>query len=337
MSHTELLETVKQIALPGKGILAADESHGTCGKRFDSINVENTPDNRRDYRQMLFTTPGLNEHISGVILFEETLIQQSTQGATLGEVLSQQGIVPGIKVDKGLVDLNDAGEKITQGLEGLKDRLIEYKAQGAKFAKWRAVYTISDTLPSTQAKHANAHALARYAAICQSVGIVPIVEPEVLMEGSHTIERCAEVTEAVLHEVFHELEINNVCLEGIILKPSMVIAGSTCSTQASVDTVAELTLAVLKRAVPAAVPTINFLSGGQSAELATEHLNRMNQMDKNLPWQLSFSYGRALQAPSLQCWQGDKSKVSEAQDIMHIRAKLNGLATMGDYNTGMEK
>lgn len=336
MTKQALLSTIEQIAIKGKGILAADESHNTIGKRFDSIDIENTETNRRDYREMLFTAPGLSDYISGVILFEETLTQKSSQDNTLAEVLSKQGIVPGIKVDKGLVDLNDAGEKVTQGLDCLADRLTEYKKVGAKFAKWRAVYTISYTLPSAQAIHANAHALARYASICQQAGIVPIVEPEVLMDGSHTIERCAEVTEVVLEEVFHQLQLNNVFLEGIILKPSMVIAGSTCKTQAAIDEVATQTVTILKRTVPAAVPTINFLSGGQTAEVATAHLNRMNQLFSDLPWQLSFSYGRALQAPSLQAWHGKAENLAAAQELMQKRAKLNGLATQGKYDTNME-
>jgi len=333
MSTQVLLETIKQVAVKGKGILAADESHKTFGKRFDSIQVDNNSTNRRDYREMLFTTSHLNEYISGVILFEETLTQTSTlDGQTLGQVLSNQGIVPGIKVDKGLVNLNDAGETVTQGLDDLAERLESYKKAGAKFAKWRAVYTISECLPSKVAIHANAHALARYAKICQDNGIVPIVEPEVLMDGEHSIERCAEVTEAVLHEVFHELNINNVLLEGIILKPSMVIAGQDCKRPASVDKVAEYTVKILKRTVPSAVPTINFLSGGQSAELATEHLNQMNKLFSNLPWQLSFSYGRALQAPSLQAWKGQASHVEKAQHLLYKRAKLNGLAGQGKYS-----
>lgn len=336
MSMTELQQTIEQIAQTGKGILAADESHKTIAKRFAAIHVENTEKNRRDYREMLFTAPNLSKYISGVILFEETLTQASSTGNTLAQVLSKQGIVPGIKVDKGLIDLPASPkEKITQGLDDLGDRLVTYKQQGAKFAKWRAVFTISDALPSYTAIHTNAHALARYAAICQQHGIVPIVEPEVLMDGDHNIERCAVVTEFVLHCVFHELYLQKVSLENMILKPSMVISGSECLQQANVETVARETVKVLKRTVPVAVPTINFLSGGQSAELATQHLNAMNQLF-DAPWQLSFSYGRALQAPSLDAWQGKIENVKAAQDQMHKRAKLNSAASKGEYKASME-
>jgi fructose-bisphosphate aldolase, class I len=336
MANQTLLNTIKQIAVPGKGILAADESHKTIGKRFEQINVENTELNRRDYRELLFTSPALNEYISGVILYEETLSQKSTTGITLGELLTQIGIVPGIKVDQGLVDLNADGEKVTQGLDGLAERLTDYKAMGAKFAKWRAVYDIGHQKPSIMAIHANAHALARYAKICQTCDIVPIVEPEILMDGEHTIQKCAEVTEAVLHEVFNQLYIHQVDLSGIILKPSMVIAGSSCTKQASVDEVAIQTVTLLQRTVPAAVPTINFLSGGQSAILSTEHLSRMNELFPNLSWQLSFSYGRALQAPSLAAWGGKKEQIEYAQKLMCQRARLNGLASKGQYHREME-
>ncbi len=335
MSRQELLNTVEKIAIRGKGILAADESEKTIGKRFDTINVNNTGNNRRDYREMLFTTPGLNEHISGVILFEETLTQKSSQSDTLGQLLTNQGIVPGIKVDKGLIDLNKNGDKVTQGLDGLSDRLIQYKENGAKFAKWRAVYSISQHC-SRQVIHSNAHALARYAAICQSQGVVPIVEPEVLMDGTHSIERCAQLSECILRAVFNELFTQDVLLEGIILKPSMIITGSDCPLQASIDDVALETVKILKRTVPAAVPTINFLSGGQSAVLATQHLNKMNKLHDNLPWQLSFSYGRALQAPSLELWQGNKNNTPAAQQALQQRAKLNGFASLGQYEDSME-
>lgn len=337
MSLNELQETINAIAIPGKGILAADESFKTIGKRFESINIENSEQNRATYREMLFTAPELSNYISGVILFEETLGQKSSTGNTLGEVLSQQGIVPGIKVDKGLVDLAFTdGEKVTQGLDDLTERLITYKEMGARFAKWRAVFNISATTPSPRAIEANDHALARYAAICQTVGIVPIVEPELLMDGDHDLERCFEATEAVLHQVFHHLNTQGVILEGMILKPSMVIPGNTCKKQASVDDVANATVKVLQRTVPAAVPTINFLSGGQSAELATAHLNAMNANHPQLPWQLSFSYGRALQAPSLETWHGDAAKVDAAKQALHKRAKLNGAASQGTYQEAME-
>lgn len=334
---SELRDTIAAIAVPGKGILAADESLNTIGKRLASINVENTEQNRRDYREMLFTSPDIHQYISGVILFEETLSQASSSGNTLAEVLNQQGILPGIKVDKGLVDLaNTSAEKITQGLDGLKDRLLDYKKLGARFAKWRAVFNISATTPSLRAIEANAHTLARYAAICQDVGIVPIVEPELLMDGKHDLKRCQIATENVLQEVFHQLNLQGILLEGIILKPSMVIQGSECQTQASVDEVANATVSTLLRTVPAAVPTINFLSGGQSAELATAHLSAMNRNHPNLPWQLSFSYGRALQAPSLTIWQGDIRNVEAAKQALHKRAKLNGAATQGQYEASME-
>lgn len=334
---SELRDTVATIAVPGKGILAADESFNTIGKRFASINVENTEQNRRDYREMLFTSPDLGQYISGVILFEETLSQKSSNGKTLAEILNKQGILPGIKVDKGLVDLaRTENEKVTQGLDGLADRLISYKQMGARFAKWRAVFTVSATTPSTLAIEANAHALARYAAICQAVDIVPIVEPELLMDGSHDITRCEEATQAVLHHVFHQLDRHKVLLEGMILKPSMVIPGTESKQKASVDQVADATVRTLLRTVPAAVPTINFLSGGQSAQLATEHLNAMNRNHPQLPWQLSFSYGRALQAPSLNIWQGHAENIDIAKQALQKRAKLNGAATQGQYKTEME-
>ena len=337
MSHQELLHTVEKIATAGKGILAADESHKTIAKRFATINVENNDINRRDYREMLFTAPDLAQFISGVILFEETLGQKASTGITLSELLANQGIIPGIKVDKGLVDLpNTNNEKITQGLDDLSDRLVTYKEMGAKFAKWRAVFNISPNTPSYAAIHTNAHALARYAAICQSQGIVPIVEPEVLMDGDHDLARCAEVTEFVLHQVFHELSLQQVFLEGIILKPSMVIAGANNPKPATVEEVAKATVDVLLRTVPAAVPTINFLSGGQSDELATAHLNAMHQLARKLPWNLSFSYGRALQAPSLNAWAGHSANVEQAKQALAKRAKLNGLAAVGQYQETME-
>jgi fructose-bisphosphate aldolase, class I len=336
MSTTELQHTIEQIAQSGKGILAADESHNTIAKRFAAINVENTEQNRCNYREMLLTTPDLSKYISGVILFEETLTQIGSRGKTLGNVLSEQGIIPGIKVDKGLIAFaSSPKEKITQGLDSLGERLITYKQQGAKFAKWRAVFTVNDTLPSYTAIHTNAHALARYAAICQQHGIVPIVEPEVLMDGDHTLERCSIVTDFVLHCVFSELWLQKVSLEGMILKPSMVTAGSECPQQADIETVARETVKVLKHTVPAAVPTINFLSGGQSAELATQHLNAMNQLG-DTPWQLSFSYGRALQAPSLDIWHGKSENIKAAQDKLRHRAKLNSVATQGKYQKRME-
>lgn len=336
MNKTELLATVKAIAAPGKGILAADESDKTIAKRFQAIDLASTEENRRAYREMLFTAPEFAKYVSGVILFEETIYQKHRDGTPFPQLLAAQEVVPGIKVDKGLVELpNCPGEQITQGLDGLAERLQKYKVQGARFAKWREVYHISDTTPSTLGIKANAEMLALYAATCQAQGMVPIVEPEVLMDGSHSIERCFAVTEAVLHAVFKALFKYNVFLEGIILKPSMIISGNQCQTQANVQTVAEQTLRVLRRCVPAAVPTINFLSGGQSSEVATAHLNAMNQAQAN-PWNLSFSYGRALQDHALKAWHGKAENVSSAQTALHKRLKLNGLASLGQYASAME-
>ncbi|MAZ40123.1 MAG: fructose-bisphosphate aldolase class I [Legionellales bacterium] len=334
---SSIIETAKAIGTRGKGILAADESTGTIAKRFSDISLESTEDNRRAYREMLFTANGIKEYLSGVILFEETLMQKSSSGKLLADILTELNIIPGIKVDKGLVNLPFTDhEKITQGLDGLAERLEEYKKYGAKFAKWRAVFNISDIKPTQLAIEANAHALARYAAICQSAGIAPIVEPEILMDGNHTIARCKAVTEQVLQTVFAQLHLHKVKLEGIILKPSMVTTGQSASQQADIEQVAKDTIEVLLRTVPAAVPTINFLSGGQSAELATAHLNMMNKLYPNLPWTLSFSYGRALQAPCLDAWHGQAENVEKAQTILHKRCKLNGLAVTGDYASEME-
>ncbi|NNM58772.1 MAG: fructose-bisphosphate aldolase class I [Legionellales bacterium] len=337
MSTNELKQTVIEIAARGKGILAADESSGTIAKRFASINLDSTEESRRDYREMLFTTPGLADYISGVILYEETLGQKAQDGRLLADILRKSNIIPGIKVDKGLVPLcaTDA-EKVTQGLDGLPERLITYKEMGARFAKWRAVFNITDKKPSESAIHTNAHLLARYAAICQAAGIVPIVEPEVLMEGAHDIERCKQVTETVLHIVFDHLSKHKVILEGMILKPNMVTAGDRASVQGTVEEVAAATLNVLLRTVPAAVPSINFLSGGQSAELATAHLNEMHKLMAHLPWNLSFSYGRALQAPCLEAWQGKAQNITLAQNSLLKRAKLNSLACFGHYRDNMD-
>lgn len=337
MSTYELEAIVKQLAAPGKGILAADESTATITKRFNSIQVESTPENRRAYREMLFTTPGLEEFISGVILYEETLGQRASNGKLFPELLASHGIVPGIKVDKGIATLpNSLDEKFTQGLDGLAERLMSYKEMGAKFAKWRAVLNISDRQPSCLAIHVNAEGLAQYAAICQSQGIVPIVEPELLMDGNHNLERSLEATERTLQEVFHSLVRHRVLLEGMILKPGMVITGVDSQPKANIKEVAQSTLKVLRRTVSAAVPSINFLSGGQSPELSTAHLNAMNQT-KHLPWNLSFSYGRALQDPALKTWQGRSENVKVAQQALYKRAKLNSLACRGEYNEGMEK
>ncbi len=336
MSIQELKATIDHLVVQGKGILAADESEGTITKRFAAINVESTEENRRAYRELLFTTPGINAFIQGVILYEETLNQSTKTGQTFPDLLHSLGILPGIKVDKGLIPLaSTENETVTQGLDGLEGRLNEYKKLGAKFAKWRAVLTITDTLPSHQAIYANAEMLARYAATCQSVGIVPIVEPEVLMDGDHTIERCAEVTEETLRIVFEALEREKVVLEGMLLKPNMVLPGKMHSPQSSVEEVAEATLRVLRRTVPAAVPSINFLSGGQSAISATAHLNAMNKMG-NQPWVLSFSYGRALQDPCLKTWQGKVENVAAAQKAFYLRAELNAAACLGKYDSTKE-
>ena len=339
MSWNSLPEIANAMVEKGRGILAADESTPTCTKRFDSIGVDSTEANRNAYRDMLFTTPDMEEFISGVILFDETLRQSTLKdGTPFPEYLTNLNVIPGIKVDKGAHNLpSTEGEKVTEGLDGLDARLKEYYELGARFAKWRAVITINESEPSSTCVAANAHALARYAALCQENGIVPIVEPEILMDGSHTIEDSFVVTEEVLHSVFYELYGQNVLLEGMILKPNMVLSGYKCSEQASVDEVAEMTVTVLKRCVPSAVPGIAFLSGGQSNEDATAHLNSMNKiLDNNSPWNLTYSYGRALQAPALDAWLGKEENVSAAQDAFYKRAKLNSLATKGDYSEDME-
>ena len=333
-----LQNTVNQLATKGKGILAADESAATITKRFAAVNTESTEQTRRTYRDLLITTPNINEFIAGVILFEETLNQTTLDGTPFPEKLNKLGILAGIKVDKGLVALpNTTNEQMTQGLDGLAERLVEYKKKGASFAKWRAVYTISATTPSALAIHTNAEGLAQYAAICQANGIVPIVEPEVLIDGDHTIERCKEVSEAVLHAVFHALYKHGVKLEHIVLKPSMVINGKACPTKATAEQVAEATLTVLRRTVPAAVPTINFLSGGQSSEDATANLNAMNASSPHLPWNVSYSYARALQDYAMKTWHGDNKNIPAAQQAFYRRAKLNSLAALGKYTHAMEK
>jgi fructose-bisphosphate aldolase class I len=339
MSWNSLPEIANAMVEKGRGILAADESTPTCTKRFDSIGVDSTEANRNAYRNMLFTTPGMEEFISGVILFDETLRQSTVKDGTLyPEYLRNLNVIPGIKVDKGAHNLSGTeGEKVTEGLDGLDARLKEYYELGARFAKWRAVITINEAEPSSTCVAANAHALARYAALCQENGIVPIVEPEILMDGSHTIEDSYVVTEEVLHSVFYELYAQNVLLEGMILKPNMVLSGYECSEQAPVDEVADMTVTVLKRCVPSAVPGIAFLSGGQSNENATAHLNAMNQiLGSNSPWNLTYSYGRALQSPALDAWCGKEENVSTAQDAFYKRAKLNSLASKGDYSSDME-
>ena len=329
--------TIYDMVQAGKGILAADESAPTIAKRFSAIDVESTEQNRRSYRSMLFSTPGLDEFVSAVILFEETLTQQSDDGMALPEVLATRGIVPGIKVDKGLQPLANAmGDKVTQGLDGLAERLQIYKTQGARFAKWREVYPISDHNPTALGLDVNAEMLARYAAICQTEGFVPIVEPEVLIDGDHSIERSAEVIETVLHSVFHALHRHGVVLECIVLKPSMVTPGKESSSRATPEQVAEATLRVFRRVVPAAVPSINFLSGGQTPEEATANLNAMNALYKDAPWELSFSYGRALQEPALKAWQGKGENAAATQQALYQRAFLNGAARTGDYTPEME-
>ena len=339
MSWNSLPEIANAMVEKGRGILAADESTPTCTKRFDSIGVESTEANRNAYRDMLFSTPGMEEFISGVILFDETLRQSTVKdNIPYPEYLTNLGIIPGIKVDKGAHPLPGSdGEKITEGLDGLDARLKEYFNLGARFSKWRAVITIGESSPSSTCVTANAHALARYAALCQENGLVPIVEPEILMDGSHTIEDSFVITEEVLHSTFYELYGQDVLLEGMVLKPNMVLSGYECSEKASVEDVAELTVTVLKRCVPSAVPGIAFLSGGQSDEDATAHLNAMNQiLGENSPWNLTYSYGRALQAPALKTWGGKEEHVSAAQDAFYKRAKLNSLATKGEYSSEME-
>jgi fructose-bisphosphate aldolase class I len=333
----ELEATISDMVQAGKGILAADESAPTIAKRFAAIDVESTEERRRSYRSLLFATSGINEYVSAVILFEETLTQLSDDGTPLPEVLTKQGIVPGIKVDKGLRPLANApGDRITQGLDGLGERLQTYKTQGARFAKWREVYPISEHNPTTLGLEANAEMLARYAAVCQTEGLVPIVEPEVLIDGDHTIERSAEVIEMVLHAVFHALHRHKVVLECIVLKPSMVTPGKDLPSRASPEQVAEATIKVFRRAVPVAVPSINFLSGGQTPEEATANLNAMNAMYPGAPWELSFSYGRALQEPALKAWQGKTENAAATQQALYQRAFLNGAARTGKYTPAME-
>lgn len=331
-----LQATIAALVRPGKGILAADESAPTIAKRLAAVGVESTETSRRAWRSLLLATPGIGEYLSGVILFEETLGQRDDNGAPLPQTAQRQGIVPGIKVDAGKIPLALApGDEITQGLDNLAKRLDGYKQQGARFAKWRAVYNISDTLPSRRAVEANAEALARYAAICQEQGVVPIVEPEVLIDGDHTMERCSHVTESVLHEVFHALHRYRVVLEHIVLKPSMVLPGKEHANKASPAEVAAETLRVLRRTVPAAVPSINFLSGGQTPEEATANLDALNRLGPQ-PWLLSFSYGRALQDPAQKAWAGRAANGQACQQALLKRARLNGAACVGRYAPGME-
>ncbi len=329
---SNLAETARALVADGKGILAADESSGTIKKRFDSIGVESTEENRRDYRTMLFSTSGASDYISGAILFDETIRQTSAEGVPLVKILQDAGIIPGIKVDKGAKPLaGHPGETVTEGLDGLRERCQEYVELGARFAKWRAVYHIGEDIPSSACLTTNAHALARYAALAQEAGLVPIVEPEVLMDGDHDIDTCEAVTEEALDIVFSELRIQGVELEGMLLKPNMVLSGKECPQQADIEEVAARTVASLKRTVPAAVPGIVFLSGGQSDEVATLHLNAMNRLGESLPWKLSFSYGRALQAAPLKAWSGKAANLTAAQSAFLERAAANGAATTGRY------
>jgi fructose-bisphosphate aldolase class I len=328
--------TARALVAPGKGILAADESDSTIKKRFDSIEVESTEENRRAYRDMLFTTEGMEEYISGVILFDETIRQKSADGTPFPQLLAAKGVILGIKVDKGAKALAKApGETITEGLDGLRERLQEYRELGARFAKWRATYSIGPDIPSDYCIWTNAHALARYAALCQEQGLVPIVEPEVLMEGDHDIHTSYRVTSKVLFAVFTELHDQRIELEGTLLKPNMVLSGYDAPEQSSDDEVAELTIRCFREKVPAAVPGVVFLSGGQSDEEATRRLNAMNARGPH-PWQLSFSYGRALQAPSLKAWRGKAENVPEAQKAFYRRAKFNSAARSGSYAPEME-
>jgi len=336
MNTVELANTAREMVAKSRGILAADESSGTIAKRFASIKLESTEENRRAYREMLFTTPGVSEFISGVILFDETIRQKTRDGVPFPTYLAQQGMIPGIKVDTGAKPLAGfPGETITEGLDGLRERLAEYRKLGARFAKWRAVIDIGAHVPTPYAIDANAAALARYAALCQEAGIVPIVEPEVLMDGDHPIERCEVVTNHTLASVFAHLNAAHIYLEGMILKPNMVIAGKKCAQRATPEQVAEATVRTLKRHVPAAVPGIAFLSGGQGPAEATLHLSLMNALGP-LPWALTFSYGRALQDTALKAWAGQTQGLAGGQKELHKRAKLNGLAAGGQYRSAME-
>ena len=338
MDLAALNKVAQAMVAPGKGILAADESSGTIKKRFDAIGVESTADSRRDYRELLFrSTEAMKSHISGVILYDETIRQNAKDGTPLAKLIEQTGALPGIKVDKGTKPLPfNPGELVTEGLDGLRERLIEYRGLGAKFAKWRGVYDIGPRMPSYSAVRVNGHALARYAALCVEEDVVPIVEPEVLMDGGHDIDTCYEVTEFVLKETFQELYYQKVPLEGIVLKPNMVVSGKKSEKRASVQEVAEKTVKLLKACVPGAVPGIAFLSGGQSDEEATAHLDAMNKID-GLPWKLTFSYGRALQAAPQKAWSGKSENVAAAQRAFAHRAKMNGLAALGQWKADLEK
>ncbi len=335
MSLNTLEEIASYIVSDGKGILAADESNPTCTKRFDTIGVESTEESRRDYREMLFRSGGIQGNIGGVILFDETIRQNAKDGTSLVDLMNSQGALPGIKVDKGLQPIGDSDETVTVGLDGLDERLKEYSLLGAKFTKWRAVIKIGNNLPTDNCIDANMKALADYAKVVQDNGMVPMVEPEVLMEGDHSIEECFTATERSLKSLFHHLKENGVNIKGTILKPNMVTSGSTCSNQASINEVAEQTLECLKANVPSELPAITFLSGGQSELLATAHLDAMNKIG-GFDWKLSFSYGRALQAPTLKAWMGKPENVFIAQDALSHRAKMNQLAALGQWDKGLE-
>ncbi len=338
MNGLELIDTARKLIAADKGLLAMDESNPTCNRRFVKLGIPQTEEVRRAYRELIVTTPGLGESISGAILYDETIRQQKKDGTPFIKVLTDAGIIPGIKVDTGTKDMaGHPGERITEGLDGLRDRLKEYFQMGARFAKWRAVITIGDGIPSRGCIEANAHALARYAALCQEAGLVPVVEPEVLMDGDHTLERSGEVTEEVLRTVFNQLCTQRVLLEGMLLKPNMVLSGLTCPRQAGADEVADATVTCLLRSVAAAVPGIAFLSGGQPAELASARLNAMNVRFKSRrPWALGFSFGRAIQQPALEIWSGEAANIEAAQQALLHRARCNWAARRGEYNAGMD-
>jgi fructose-bisphosphate aldolase class I len=338
MNAKELIDIARTLVADEKGLLAMDESNPTCNKRFAGLGIPQTEEARRAYRELIVTTPRLGECISGVILYDETIRQRKKDGTPFVKAIVDAGIIPGIKVDTGAKDMaGHPREKITEGLDGLRDRLAEYRQMGARFAKWRAVIVVGDDIPSRGCIEANAQALARYAALCQETGLVPIVEPEVLMDGSHTLERCREVTEEVLRTVFDQLYTQRVMLEGMLLKPNMVLPGLTCPKQKTVDDVADATVKCLLRSVPAAVPGIAFLSGGQSGELASARLNAMNvRFKSHLPWALAFSFARAIQQPALEIWRGEETRVSAAQQALYHRAACNRAARRGEYNAAME-
>lgn len=337
MNTSQLITVANALVEPGKGLLAADESGPTIAKRFREIDVESTEENRLAYRRLLFTTPEIERYLSGIILFDETIRQSASDGTPLPKVLSDKGVVPGIKVDRGAKPLAGFGEeKVTEGLDGLRERLAEYYELGARFAKWRSVIAIGEGMPTTACMEANAHALARYAALCQEADIVPIVEPEVLIDGDHTIEQCRQATAETWYHLYNQMHRQDVLLEGSLLKASMVLSGKACSEQASVEEVAEETVSLARELVPAAVPGIVFLSGGQSPVRATQHLDAMNRLGEQ-PWKLGFSYARALQEPVMQAWRGDEGNTEAAQKALFQRAKLNSEAMLGRYSSDMEE